>query len=189
MNTSSRSIIISGPPAVGKTTLAKAISEKFNLRHYGGGDVLKEIAAAEGHKPSGNDWWDSPDGMNFLEKRKIDYSYDKMVDNKLMKIASDEHAVITSYTLPWLYHGGTKFWLNASSEERVKRLAQRDNLSHDDARVITKCRDSGNQELYEKLYNFTFAQDLSVFDFALNTDKFSQKELTDVVFKILEYLL
>jgi len=51
------SVIISGLPAVGKTTIARAIADKFNLKQYSGGDVLKEMAIARGYTMSGNDWW------------------------------------------------------------------------------------------------------------------------------------
>ena len=37
------SIVISGPPAVGKTTIARGIAEEFDLKFLAGGDLLKEI--------------------------------------------------------------------------------------------------------------------------------------------------
>ena len=39
-----KSIVISGPPAVGKTTVAKGLAEEFQLQYLSGGDVLKEMA-------------------------------------------------------------------------------------------------------------------------------------------------
>ena len=39
-----KSIIISGPPAIGKTTVAKGLAEEFDLVHLSGGDILKELA-------------------------------------------------------------------------------------------------------------------------------------------------
>ena len=44
------SIIISGMPAVGKTTLARAICDEFKLEYYSGGDALKELAEEKGYK-------------------------------------------------------------------------------------------------------------------------------------------
>ena len=35
---------------MGKTTVAKALGEKFNLQYVSGGDVLKEIASECGFK-------------------------------------------------------------------------------------------------------------------------------------------
>ena len=64
-----KSVIISGPPAVGKTTVAKGLATEFNLKFLGGGDVLKELAKEQGFKTEGDDWWDRPDGMKFLSQR------------------------------------------------------------------------------------------------------------------------
>ncbi len=46
-------IIVSGMPAVGKTTVSKLLADALGLRVVGGGDVLKEMAAEEGYKPGG----------------------------------------------------------------------------------------------------------------------------------------
>ena len=43
-----KSIVISGPPAVGKTTVAKGLAKEFNLQYLSGGDVLKEMAKEQG---------------------------------------------------------------------------------------------------------------------------------------------
>ena len=95
-------MIISGPPAIGKTTVAQGLAKEFNLKHLSGGDILKEMADAEGFSSHGDDWWDTQDGMNFLEKRKINTDFDKKVDEKLQELFHQGNVVITSYTLPWL---------------------------------------------------------------------------------------
>ena len=43
-----KSIVISGPPAVGKTTVAKGLANEFNLIYLSGGDVLKDLAKEQG---------------------------------------------------------------------------------------------------------------------------------------------
>ena len=43
MDKLTKSIVISGPPAVGKTTIAKGIAEEFDLKFLAGGDLLKEM--------------------------------------------------------------------------------------------------------------------------------------------------
>ena len=43
-----KSIIVSGPPAIGKTTIAKGLAKEFGLLCVSGGDVLKELAKEEG---------------------------------------------------------------------------------------------------------------------------------------------
>jgi len=50
-----KAIIISGMPAVGKTTVSRQVAEKLNIPMVGGGDVLKEMAVEEGYSPGGED--------------------------------------------------------------------------------------------------------------------------------------
>lgn len=165
-----KSIIVSGPPAIGKTTVAKGLAAEFGMQSLSGGDVLKELAKEQGFKTEGDDWWDTKDGMEFLKQRKDNYEFDKKVDQKLKEIFQKGNVVITSYTLPWIVTGGIKIWLGGSRENSAKRMQTRDNMSHTEAFEIVKKRYDENKILYKQLYGFNFGDDLSVFDVVINTD-------------------
>ena len=104
-----KSIVLSGPPAVGKTTVAKGLAKEFNLKYLSGGDVLKEMAKEQGFESDGDDWWDTDEGMKFLNQREQNPEFDKNLDKKLTDLFNQGGMVITSYTLPWLIHGGVKY--------------------------------------------------------------------------------
>ena len=53
----------------GKSTLSKKLAEKYHLRYFSGGDVLKDLAKQEGYDVSIRGWWESPDGLKFLNER------------------------------------------------------------------------------------------------------------------------
>jgi cytidylate kinase len=175
-----KSIIISGPPAIGKTTIANGIAEEFDLVHLSGGDVLKELAKDEGFDTKGNDWWDTQDGMDFLSKRKENSEFDKKVDDKLKKLFSKGGVVITSYTLPWLIDGGVKIWLSGSKENSAQRMTIRDNLSETNALGIVQKRYNENKIIYKTLYGFEFGEDLSVFDKIIETDDLNTKQVLEI---------
>ena len=175
-----RSIIISGPPAIGKTTIAKAITEEFGLTHLSGGDILKELAEEEGFKTGGDDWWDTQEGMNFLSQRQENSEFDKKVDEKLKKHFLDGNVVITSYTLPWLVEGGVKIWLDGSKENSAQRMTTRDNLSKNSALEIVQKRYQENKKIYKALYGFEFGEDLSVFDKIIETDGLNASQVLDI---------
>ena len=175
-----KSIIISGPPAVGKTTIAKAIAEEFGLTHLSGGDILKELAEEEGFKTGGDDWWDTQEGMNFLSQRQENSEFDKKVDEKLKKHFLDGNVVITSYTLPWLVEGGVKIWLEGSKENSAQRMTARDNLSKDTALEIVQKRYQENKKIYKSLYGFEFGEDLSLFDKVIETDGLDASQVLDI---------
>ncbi|HEY9385426.1 MAG TPA: cytidylate kinase family protein [Nitrososphaeraceae archaeon] len=183
------SILISGWPAVGKTTLAAELAKEFSFKMYSGGDILKMLASNRGYSTSVENWWDTKEAEQFMDERKSNSSLDKEVDEKLIEIIKKENAIITSYTLPWLVEDAIKFWLKGSQDNRAKRMANRDNISYFKARKIIQTRDQENKNIYRKLYGFNFGEDLSVFDFCVNTDLLSLSSLIDVSKNIVRYIL
>ena len=182
------SIVISGWPAVGKTTMAIELAKEFGLKSYSGGDILKMFAENKGYSTSGDDWWDTNEAKRFMQERKTDPSFDKQVDKKLVELIRSENAVITSYTLPWLVDGVIKFWLKGSQENRANRMANRDNIPLMEAKNVVRIRDEENMNIYKNLYSFNFGQDLKVFDFCLNTDLLSLPSLIEVSKSIIKWL-
>jgi len=182
--------VISGWPAVGKTTMAVELAKKFNLKLYSGGDILKMLAGAKGYSTSRDDWWDTGEAKRFMEERKSDPSFDNQVDKKLIQIIKNGNSVITSYTLPWLMKEDRiiKFWLKASQENRARRMANRDNISYNKAKKVIQIRDGENMKIYKNLYGFNFGEDLKVFDFCLNTDILSLNSLIEVSKSIITWL-
>jgi cytidylate kinase len=77
------SIVISGWPAVGKTTIATELAKEFGLVMYNGGDILKMMASEKGYSTDRDDWWDTVEAKKFMSQRKGDPSFDKRVDKKL----------------------------------------------------------------------------------------------------------
>lgn len=184
------SVVISGWPAVGKTTIAENISKNFNLKLWNGGDILKMMAFERGYSSSLNhDWWDMEEAQNFMNTRNSDPNFDKEVDKKLISLVNNGNVVITSYTLPWISDATINFWLQGSVDNRAKRMAMRDNINIIDAKKIVLRRDNENRLIYKKIYNFDFGEKLDVFDFALNTDLLSLDCLVDLSKKIVENVL
>ena len=175
-----KSIIISGPPAIGKTTIAKGLAKEFSLVHLSGGDILKELAEEIGFETKGDDWWDTQEGINFLSHRQKNSEFDKSVDDKLKKLFSKGDVVITSYTLPWIVKGGVKIWLAGSKENSTQRMITRDNLSKNDALEIVQKRYNENKVIYKTLYGFVFGEDLSVFDKIIETDDLNAEQVLEI---------
>lgn len=182
MGSNKFSIVISGWPAVGKTTVAGKLAEEFDLVMYNGGDILKMLAAEKGYSTGRDDWWDTAEAKKFMQQRRLDSSSDKKVDKKLSEIVRKGSAVITSYTLPWLVKEESviKLWLRGSPENRAKRMANRDGIGFAEAKKIIALRDEENKKIYHKLYGFHFGEDLTVFDYVLNTDRLPLDSLIEI---------
>jgi cytidylate kinase len=174
------SIVISGWPAVGKTTLATALAKELGYRQYNGGDVLKMLASEKGYSVSGNDWWDTDEAKNFMEERESNPYFDIEVDRKLVEIVRHGDVIVTSYTLPWLVPESIKIWLKGSRSNRIRRMAKRDNLNVKQAKEIILQRDENNVRIYHNLYGYEFGKDLTVFDFVLDTDLLDLNSLISI---------
>jgi cytidylate kinase len=184
-----KSIIISGPPAIGKTTVAKQLALEFGLRYLSGGDALKQIAKEEGFQAEGDDWWDTSEGMNFLHQRAQNSEFDKKVDEKLIDLFNKGRMVITSYTLPWLVDDGIKIWLEGTHDSSASRMKTRDDVTKEEALEITKKRYDENKTLYKKLYNFDFGVDKSVFDKVIDTNGIDAEQVVQIAKDMVKELL
>jgi CMP/dCMP kinase len=178
-----KAIVVSGLPAVGKTTVSRRVAEELKKPIVGGGDVLKEMAVEEGYKPGGEDWWDTAEGMRFLEERKRKSGFDKEVDARLILKAKKGDVVITSYPVPWLTEDGIKVWLTGSVNSRAARMSKRDGVSMSKCKRILSVRDKENYKLYKKIYGIEFGKDLRPFDLVVETDNIDEPRVADIVLR------
>jgi len=184
--TDKRVICISGLAGTGKSTLAKKLAEKYNLRYYSGGDALKELAKQEGYDISVQGWWESPVGLLFLQRRVEDPKFDKAVDDKLLEYAEQGNVLLDSWTMPWLLKGGFKIWLEASFEKRAERVADRDKLTYAEAVKMLREKEGNTKAIYKALYGFVLGEDLSPFDFVLDTETLTAGEVFEVLCKVMD---
>lgn len=178
-------ICICGMAGSGKSTQAKRIAEQYNLKYYSGGEALKQLALEMGYKPFGKGWWESREGLAFLEMREQNPEFDKIVDEKLLEVAREGNVILDSWTMPWLLKGGFKIWLEASLEKRAERVAKRDGISVERALEALKIKEAKTKAIYKKLYGFNLGEDFSPFHFILDTDPLT----VDEVFQILSIVL
>ena len=184
------SIVISGWPAVGKTTIAENLAKDFNLKLWNGGDILKMMAYERGYSSSLNhDWWDTEEAAKFMKERNDNPNFDREVDNRLIELVKEGNVVITSYTLPWISDATINFWLQGSVDNRSKRMSMRDKIDINAAKKIVQRRDVENKLIYQKLYQFEFGEKLDVFDFAMNTDILSLEALIIISKNIVENVI
>jgi len=176
-----KAIIISGMPAVGKTTVSRKVAQALHMPLVGGGDVLKEMAVEEGYTPGGEDWWDRGEGMKFLRERKKSSDFDKEVDIRLLQKAKKGDVVITSYPVPWLTRDGLKVWLSGGVKSRAARMSKRDDLPISKCKRVLSVRDLENYKLYKKIYGIEFGKDLKPFDLVVETDAIDEGRVARIV--------
>ena len=179
-------ICISGMAGTGKSTLAKKLAQKYGLKYHSGGDALRVLASEEGYNSSSNGWWESPEGLRFLEERKKDSSFDKVVDEKLLEYAAAGNVLLDSWTMPWLVKEGFKIWLSASVEKQAERIAKRDKMTIEEAHKALEQKESRTKAIYKKLYGFALGEDFAPFNFILDTGNLSAEEVFQVLCNVID---
>jgi cytidylate kinase len=170
--------------------LAKKLAEKYGLNYYSGGDALKALAKEEGYDVSIEGFWENPVGLKFLKERVSNPKFDKAVDDKLLEYAEQGNVLLDSWTMPWLYKGGGfKIWLEASFENRAVRVAQRDHMTLEQARTMLGEKETHTKAIYKTLYGFVLGEDLSPFDFILDTNSLNAAEVFEVLCRVMDNLV
>src|SRR4030066_513114 len=182
-------ICISGMAGTGKSTLAKKLAKKYALKYYSGGDALKALASEQGYDTSKPGWWESPEGLKFLERREQEPKFDQIVDEKLLKYAERGNVLLDSWTMPWLLKTGFKIWLLASMEKRSARVAKRDKITVEKAAKGLKEKEDGKKAIYKQLYGFTLDEDFKPFALVLDTDNLGAEEVFLVLCRVIDNML
>ncbi len=182
-------ICLAGLTACGKSTAAKRLAERFRLKYVSGGTALRELALKMGYRAKKRGWWESAEGMRFLNQRAHDPQFDRQIDAELLELAAQGNVVFDSWTMPWLSKTGFKIWLEVSAEERARRLTRRDSISLTDARRIIKEKDGRTKQIYEHLYGFNLGEDYSPFDLVLDSEALSSDEVFTVLGFVVEHLV
>ena len=170
-------LCVCGMTGCGKSSVAKRLVEKYGLKYLSGGGALKALAVEMGYKSIGRGWWESDEGMRFLQRRVMESKFDKKVDEKLLEWAGCGNVVFDSWTMPWLLKEGFKVWLDASVKVRTGRVAKRDGISFERALAALKEKDEKTRVIYKKLYGFDLGGDFSPFDLILDSNDLSANEV------------
>jgi cytidylate kinase len=182
-------ICISGMTGSGKSTVAKRLADKYGLDYFSGGNALKNLAQEEGYNSDLRGWWESPQGLKFLQQRIGDPAFDKKIDEKLLELAEQGNVVLDSWTMPWLLDGGFKIWLEASPPVRAKRIVKRDGISVQQAVKVMREKDEKTRSIYKNLYGFDLGLDLSPFNLILATDELDPEEVFQAVSLVTDRLV
>ena len=182
-------ICISGMAGTGKSTLAKKLAQKYGFDYYSGGDALKVLASEEGYNASQPGWWESPQGLKFLKQREGDAKFDRAVDQKLLEYTEKGNVLLDSWTMPWLLKSGFNIWLLASMEKRAARVAQRDQITVEQALKVLKEKEDRTKGIYEKLYGFMLGEDFKPFNLVLDTESLNAEEVFQVLCNVIDNMI
>ncbi|MFA1611922.1 (d)CMP kinase [Halobellus rubicundus] len=165
-------LTVSGPPGAGKSTTVTALAEAFDLEHVSGGDIFRELAAERGMT-----------AVEFNQLAEDDDQIDRDLDRRLRTIALERDDVLLESRLAgWLAGDAAdlRLWLDAPIEVRAARIAEREGKSAEQALEETRTREESEALRYREYYGIDIS-DLSIYDIALNTARWSQEDVPEIL--------
>jgi cytidylate kinase len=165
-------LTVSGPAGSGKSTTAQDLAGTLGLEHVSGGDIFRTLAAERGYTP-----------VEFNELAEDDPQIDRDLDARLREIAlTRDGLVLESRLAGWLAGGYADFriWLDAPLPVRAARVAEREGKPTDQAREETLRRERSEAKRYQEYYGID-VRDLSIYDVALNTARWSPEAVRAVL--------
>ena len=165
-------VTVSGPPGAGKSTTVAALADAFDLEHVSGGDIFRELADERGLS-----------AVEFNRLAEEYYQIDRDLDRRLRTVALERDEVLLESRLAgWLAGDAADFrlWLDAPIEVRAARIADREDKSAETALAETREREESEALRYREYYGIDIA-DLSIYDIALNTARWAESEVPDIL--------
>lgn len=170
-------ITIGGPIGSGKTTVSKALAEKFGFTHISAGVIFREMAAERDITLE-----------EFSKLAEENPEFDDELDRRQIKLAKEaENAVIDGRLSGWLIDADLKIWLKAPLETRAKRVSGREDKDYEKAIEDVRARGDSELKRYREIYSIDL-RDLAPYDVVLNTDIFSADEVIGIIERIVSYL-
>ena len=163
-------VTVSGLPGSGTTTLAEALSSRFDLEHVSSGDVFRAMARER--------------GVTLAEFGRIaeeDPEIDREIDERQREIARERDDVVMEGRLSgWMVEDADlRVWLAAPLEVRAERVADREEQTVEEAQDEIEKRQNSESRRYREIHGIDIG-DLSVYDLVIDTSHWDQEGVAAV---------
>lgn len=170
-------ITVSGLSKSGKSTIAKAIAKKFNLKYVFAGKILRSAAKSRGIPI---------DVFSKIRENEIDYEMDRLN----LKYAIQGKSVVDSRLSGWVAGdwADVKIFVKCSLYDRANRLAKDEKTSMKRAAELIRKRDEADTKKYRQLYGIN-QFDTSIYDIIIDNSKFTLKDAKTIPVKLVKEFL
>jgi CMP/dCMP kinase len=117
------------------------------------------------------------------ERSQHDRTFDYLTDLNQIRLSLLPKVVVGSRLAAWLVNADLRVWLQASLEERAKRIFRREvdkGLTYESVLYRTLQRDEQNRKRYLRLYGID-SNDRSDFDIIINTEKLTAEQVSSLI--------
>ena len=163
-------VAISGLHGAGKTTAAKALAKKFNLRYVCAGSVFRQLAEERGMTLD--------EFSRYVERRP---NIDRMIDRRTTDAAKEDNVLIDGRLAGWMAKkADVRILLTAPLEVRAWRISQREKRDYKEVLSETMTRERSEAKRFKKFYCID-VNDHSTFDLVLSTERLSIRETARIL--------
>lgn len=171
-------ISVAGPHGSGRTTQARCIAAFYNLRYVSAGTIFRERAGEL--------------GVSLTEMTRIaseDAGFDNYLDRRSREETRKGGVVLDATLSGWMAEEpDLRIYLNCPLEERVRRIAERENKPFEEVLAETKFREENERIRFKKYYGINL-DDLGIYDVVLNTEHFEAHSTARILKNIIEEYL
>ena len=117
------------------------------------------------------------------ERSQQNRTFDYLTDLNQIRLSLQPKVVVGSRLAAWLVNADLRVWLQASLEERAKRIFRREvgkALTYESVLYRTLQRDEQNRKRYLQLYGID-SNDRSDFDIIINTEKLTAEQVSSLI--------
>ena len=160
-------ISVGGLVGGGKSTLARALAERYGFEYISIGHIMRDMA--------------KENGMSILEFSKLaetDPQIDKELDKRQRHLALGD-CIVDSRLAAFVLKPDLKIWLTAPLGVRASRLASRDKKNSEEGLEEVREREASERKRYMDIYGYDL-NDLSIYDLIINTGLFDVKSTIQI---------
>ncbi len=176
-------ISLAGDLGSGKTTVGEILSEKYNLKKVSIGQILREMAQAQGMTVA--------EFNTYMESHP---EYDNLVDDKLKSYETQKGNYLFDSRMAWHFvPSGYSVYMKVDVETAALRImnAERENEKYPNVAVaVEKLTERRQSELlrYNSLYGVDIS-DMSNYDLVVDTSGKSPEEVANIIIENFEIWL
>jgi cytidylate kinase len=171
-------IVISGPPGAGSSSVARALAKKLGLEHFSPGKVFKSHSEARTMRALRV--WGTKTGKSKEFHRKI--------DEEQAEKARKGNIVICGKLSVFLLRdvADLKVWIDSPLEIRARRVARREGISVFKALEKVKKREEIERREWKKMYGFDYFDSKKFADLVIDSSRKNQEEIAEEIAKFVK---
>jgi len=173
------SITIGGLPGSGTTCTAKRLHKSLNLPYVYVGNLFREMARERGITLA-----------EFSAYCEENPEVDRALDKKQEAMLIAGHLILEGRLAGWIAHRNSipafKIWLTCEKEERVRRVAEREDTKIDEIREYIEERETSEKKRYCAYYDIDL-DDLLHYDIVVDTTHNSPIEVENIILETMNF--